>query len=110
MLRQMIELKRGGTVDLSEHADAGGRSGYTLVRVNGLASKNVRPTVGLIMDRDELRELAVEVLRRLKGGDDVARIAVPDRPEPWALALDRLVDLVAGDDPPPQAPKRLPTL
>jgi hypothetical protein len=109
MLRQMIELKRGGTVDLSEHADAGGRSGYTMVRVNGLATKNLRPTVGLIMDRAELRELAVEVLRRLKGGDDVARIAVPGQAEPWALALDRLVDLVAGDEPSPQA-KRSPTL
>jgi hypothetical protein len=109
-----LRLELGGQVTLtSAPRDLGGRpmrlSVYGPLADGPIADEYARATVEVLLYPGEVRQLVIELLGRLKGGDDVARLPIPAAGSGavWTLALDRLVDLVCGETvappPPPEA-------
>lgn len=95
-----VELERGGHVGFfSAGIDEGGN------RLFGLTMHGRRGTASVELYPNEVRVVVVELLRRLKGGDEVARIpmgayvdVVDGADQAWAvIALDRLVNLICGE-------------
>lgn len=101
-----IKLEEGGMVVCtfaSEKSTPG-----PLLRLELIGRGEPRGTAAYLWP-GEIRELVVELLRRLKGGDDVARFPGwrnSDAEMP-VISLDRLVNLVCGETvaPPPAGEK-----
>ncbi len=102
-----IRLEDGGQVTLTSAPQAAAGAGGRRTRLSVYGPIDGGPaaaTVNVLLYRQEARELVVELLHRLKGGDEVARLpGALCTGDVWAVSLDRLVALVCGETVAPAA-------
>jgi len=87
-MRRSFRLADGGQITVQ-----GGREDL-LIRMEVLQRFRRQGADSFVfLHRGEVRDLVVELLRCLKGGDDVVQLAAV----PGSMPLDRLVNLVCGE-------------